>query len=208
MLRFPLASFSLVVPLALSAAACSGGSGSVSEALIGRWVECDGGGSSYTFDADGTFVFDEPSGDHITGTYGGDDRTLLMTGENAGGTAVELELTYYASDTHFVQGASFPRGDHDGPVGTWEGFLRGESDGDLLGTETTLELREDGAGTLVQIPFDDSETFETEGTWAPDVDEENAGGYEFEFPFDGITVSLSFQIIDDAVLGSPDYCRE
>jgi len=179
-------------------------------ALVGVWTDCRDGSGSYTFGADGSYAVDkEIQGDeyHEAGTYTASGTTLFFAGELEDGTDIEMELTYYVNATHFVPDAAYPQGDHSGPVGTWKGHLRFDSGTGIQGTESTMELRADNTGTIRQVPFDGSEAFEREGTWGPDEDENNVGGYELEFEEGGFTVHVSFQIIDDAVLGTPSYCK-
>ncbi len=190
--------------------ACTG-TGDPPEALVGVWTDCDDGASSFTFGTDGSYAFDEVRGgdeDHVTGTYTADATTLFIVGQDQDGNNVEMEATYYINNTHFVAGASHPQGSHDGVAGTWKGLLRITNGTDTMGVETTMELRADNTGRITEVAFDGSEPYQRDGTWGPSEDPDNIGGYELELQdSEDVTLSYGFQLIDDAVLGTPSHCK-
>jgi hypothetical protein len=198
----------LITSFALLTAACSSGGDFDPEVLFGTWTECDASGdATFTFGEDGSYLFSEDGGDdRLEGTYEADATTLFVDGVSADGSSVEMEYTYYANADVFVFGAGHPEGDHDGPVGTWVGRLRVDDGVDVVGAASTMTLAADNTGTIEQVPFDGSETFTADGTWGPDPDA--SGGFELEVEADGFTVSISFEIVDDAALGSPRFCRQ
>jgi len=201
--------------LCLSAAACETETQNETM-LVGQWVECGGGDTTWTFGEDGSFRSDESctgegcgegGNDTVTGTFTTDDTTVHIEGTEADGSPATIEFSFYANDTQMVVGAAYPVGEHDGVVGTWESHLRAEDSEDVIGSRSTMVLRDDNTGTMTQVPFNGNETFNSDGTWGLDEDEENPGGYELEMPQDNYTLSISFQLIDDAVIGWPQYCR-
>jgi hypothetical protein len=202
----------LALPLFVLGIGCGSGSdGTDPGLLIGQWSECDGSGdATFVFGADGSFSFSEDAGrDRLDGTFEVDGTTVFVAGVSGDGTDVDMEYTWYANDQFFVLGAAYPRGDHDGPVGTWFNHVRIDDGEELFGFERTMELRADNTGSISEIDLADDEPLDADGTWGPDSDENNQGGFELEIEIEeGFTVSLSFQIIDDAVLGSPSFCRD
>jgi hypothetical protein len=204
---------SLCLGLCLVAVACTDESQNAT-LLVGEWSDCEDAEDTFVFASDGSFAFDETctgegcSEDHITGSYSAGDTSVSVAGTDQDGVAVTMDFSYYANDTHMALGAAYPQGSHEGIVGTWQANLRVEGDGDIFGSTTTMELRADGTGSMTQVPHDGSETLAYDGTWGPDEDENNVGGYELTMPQDeNFTISVSFQLIDDAVIGTPRYCR-
>lgn len=180
-----------------------------SDLLIGQWSDCDSNEDTFVFGGDGSYAFDESGedADHVTGTYEADGTTVLVVGQDDSGTDVEMEFTYYANDANLVLAAAYPQAEHDGVIGIWKSRMRSVSSTGTFGSDSTMELRADNTGTLTQVPFDGSAKFESEGTWGPDEDENNIGGFELEMAQDNFTLSVSFQLVDNAVLGSPTFCR-
>jgi hypothetical protein len=194
--------------LLLAAGACGGEEGPpASEKLVGIWTDCDDGSYSFSFGQNGEFGFNDPN-DEVIGTYAADDTLITANGtDNIDGTRGSYDFTYYISqdEEQLVLGAAFPVGEHDGMVGTWVGTSRLTlpDTGEVMGGERTLELRDDGTGTLTMHDPAGDEVFE--GTWGPDAEHgDTAFSYQ---PQPSVTYNVHFSLIDDAVLGGP-LCRE
>tara|TARA_R110002073_G_scaffold335810_2_gene529049 strand:+ start:62604 stop:63251 length:648 start_codon:yes stop_codon:yes gene_type:complete len=184
-------------------------------ALIGEWIDCVDADSTFTFGVDNSYAYDETcSGegceeDHLSGTFEAQAQRLTTHAASPEGDIIVQAFSYYANANNLVLGAGYPQGSHDGVVGTWTSQRSTKKNGLELGaTEQTIVLKADQTGTVTEY-LGSSKTFEASGTWGPDLDPENAGGFELEVTPDGesFTISLSFQLIDEAVLGSPRFCR-
>jgi hypothetical protein len=201
--------------LCLTAGACGSDDSEFTEALAGVWADCDNSDARFTFGADGAFAFDEgepgtEGWDHVVGTFSADETTVFAEGVSEDDVDVDYEFTYYVAGDELLVGAAHPVGDHDGLVGTWRARLHVvPSNDDPFGADTEFDLRADGSGTMSSVYLDGSPDALYDGTWAED---DEAPGYVFRFVVgedgDTITYNIHFQLVDDAVLGVPEFCKQ
>ncbi|HTE53013.1 MAG TPA: lipocalin family protein [Kofleriaceae bacterium] len=188
------------------------------DALVGSWELLDDGEveSTYTFDADGAFAFDElgdaESAEHVRGTYTVDDGVLRMEGEDTSGDEPgRAETTYHAAGDLLAIGAYLADGDHDGPVGTWAARSVGEpldDDGEPIsrnGFDIEMELRDDGTLALDASLFGEDGTTDTsaEGTWTA-ADDVVTVSFAIE---GGPTANVDLLILGDDAMGDVLFDR-
>jgi hypothetical protein len=192
--------------LATLAPACS--SGGSDEALVGRWdLHDDETGvveSSLTFDADGSFRYEEygEGTESDQGTYDADDGVLSVDGTNNEGAHVVGDVTYFAGGDQLAFGTLLPDGDVDGPVGRWTGRIHLETDGEVaFESEDTYQIAADGSATVRSRNGDDSISVD-DATWV-----EEDGEVVVSFDYQGIGVNVHMQLIEGSALGGPIYTR-
>jgi len=193
--------------LALTASCTSGDPEPSADAVVGHWELFDDESgeleSEYTFGDDGAFTFVEhgDSPESAEGTYQAGADLLALDGTDDQGRAVAMEFTYFANDTSLVAGALLPVGEVDGPVGTWEGRIAIEVDGETaLSSQDRYELRDDGTA---EVRSESSEgTEEIDGTWR-----DEAGEIIVSFELESITFNVHMELLDGAALGGPVFQR-
>ncbi|HTE51741.1 MAG TPA: hypothetical protein VK698_12895 [Kofleriaceae bacterium] len=188
------------------------------DAVVGIWERTDEDGAPrdrYVFNEEGTFTFDELSGeegdDHVTGTYSADDGEMTMIGADpdSPGVTSRAEITFHASADVLGIGSFLPDGDHDGPVGIWSSRLRGETldrEGEStgrFGSDGRLELGEDGSAELGTTAFDGTIDESLVGTWT----ELDDGRIQIALELEDITVSTTFDFLDGAALSDVTFDR-
>lgn len=193
--------------------------------LVGTWqrVRADGSiAAEIVFGSDGTFSFsslaDVPDlGRTMTGAFSADEREVVATGVTGAGYDAAFEFSYYVSGTRLAVSADLPVGDHDGLIGTWEGWSHLEeydAEGEPLaavGGEMTMTLREDGTGTAHVTAADGSNAFLFVGVWQPYVisADGETEGYEFVGETaDREPAHIRFALLDGVALGGAyDYVK-
>jgi len=192
--------------LALLAPACGGDD--VDGALVGTWqLHDDETGeleSTLTFDADGSFAYQEygEGAETNQGTFETGDGILSLDGTDDEGAHVVADLTYWAGGDQLMFTALLPDGAVDGPVGRWSGSIHMEKDGEVaLDSEDTYQLAADGSATVDSRSGSDSVNID-DATWA-----EQDGEIVVSFDYQGIGVNVHMQLIEGAALGNPIYTR-
>jgi hypothetical protein len=202
----------LCLPTLIAGGCGPGSNDGFAAELVGSWSDCEDASARFTFGEDGSFAFDEespgdPDGDHISGTYSADATIVAADVRSEADVRYDYQFSYHVTGDRLVFGARHPDGEHDGVIGTWRRRVQADGDdGSAMGGDTVLVLAADGTGTLTNHPIDGTATETLEGTWGEDDDDQM--GYELSIELDGGTVNLHFDLIDDAVLGTPSYCLE
>lgn len=165
-----------------------------SEYLTGEWTRLDGEEGYYVYGEDGQFEMEGDTSDtHVSGTFTADDVLVAMDREKS---PVVLTWTYYASAEVYGPLAIVPKGENDGPVGTWFRRVRFRDDASVAEWEDQFELREDG--TLTATVAGDMPGSQTthQGSWR----ELEPDHYEVEWREDDEDVRFTALLADGRAL--------